>query len=467
MTLQAQIVLVVVMPIATYFLFARYPTRTALLMTFLGAYLFLPRRTGFVLPLLPDFTEMTAVSYVALIAILLFDGGKLRQYQWHWLDLPLLIWCVVPLGSSLINGLGFYDGLGDCFKHLMVWGVPYGLGRLYLNSLTGMKEFALLWLKGALIYVPLCLWEVRMSPQLHNQLYGFFAHNSGVLQALRSFGLWRPMVFMNHGLFVASFMFSASLLALWLWQSGSVTQIWGQPIRLHVVVLFLTFLLLQSANTYFYMFLAIAILIFGKFLKTNIPVLMVATGIFIYLVIASTGNFDGSGLVDWIAQNMSAERANSLGFRFDQEVNLIAHAQKQWLWGWGGWARNEPELYTLWGSRIRVVIDSFWIIAFGVNGILGLVSIYTTLVLPGVLLMTLRYPARLWFYPQVGPAIALSVCSLFVAIDSLFNAAVNPLNTLVLGGVVGLVIQASDSLDVKGANPVSSFPSARRLHPRG
>jgi len=170
MTLQAQIVLVVVMPIATYFLFARYPTRTALLMTFLGAYLFLPRRTGFVLPLLPDFTEMTAVSYVVLIAILLFDGGKLRQYQWHWLDLPLLIWCVVPLGSSLINGLGFYDGLGDCFKHLMVWGVPYGLGRLYLNSLTGMKEFALLWLKGALIYVPLCLWEVRMSPQLHNQL---------------------------------------------------------------------------------------------------------------------------------------------------------------------------------------------------------------------------------------------------------------------------------------------------------
>jgi hypothetical protein len=275
------------------------------------------------------------------------------------------------------------------------------------------------------------------------------------------------MVFMNHGLFVASFVFGASLLALWLWQSGSVKQIWGQPIRLHVVILFLTFLLLQSANTYSYMFLAIAILIFGKFLKTNIPVLLTAAGILIYLVIASTGNFDGSGLVDWIAQNISAERAHSLGFRFDQEVNLIAHAQKQWLWGWGGWGRNEPELYTLWGSRIRVVIDSFWIIAFGVNGILGLVSIYTTLILPSVLLITLRYPTRLWFYPQVGPAIALSVYSLFVAIDSLFNAAVNPLNTLVLGGVVGLVIQTSDSLEVKGAKPASSFSSARRLHPRG
>ena len=56
---------------------------------------------------------------------------------------------------------------------------------------------------GGLIYVPLCLFEVRMSPQLHNMVYGFAQHSFG--QTVRGGG-WRPMVFMQHGLAVGLFM---------------------------------------------------------------------------------------------------------------------------------------------------------------------------------------------------------------------------------------------------------------------
>ncbi|MBJ7900223.1 MAG: O-antigen ligase domain-containing protein [Cyanobacteria bacterium RI_101] len=467
MPLFAQFVLVALLPAVAYAVFRRYPSRTAILLLFIGGYLFLPRTVGFHLPLIPNYAGMVAVCYVILIGTLLFDARRFARYRPHWIDALMVAWCSAGMWSSLTNDLGFYDGLNATLNNITFWGLPYLLGRLYLNSLAAMKEAAVILVKGALIYVPFCLWEIKMSPQFHKLLYGAYAHGSGVAQARRSFGLWRPMVFMDHGLLVAMFMFSAALTALWLWQSGSVKEIWGQPIKTHAIILSVTLIAIQSANTYIYLLAGGAILLILKSWKTKIPVLLLLGLVVFYLFLATTGRFNGDGIVNWIAQNISVDRANSLGFRFKEEVKLIAHAQQQWLFGWGGWNRNRPEIYASWGGAIKTVTDSLWIITFGVNGLFGLITLYGTFLSSLILLFAWRYPPRLWFHPQVAPTIALGLCVVFFVFDSLLNAPIFPGFLLITGGVTSIVARDAEVSSQSKTPTSSAIPFPRALHPRG
>ena len=86
---------------------------------------------------------------------------------------------------------------------------------------------------GGLIYVPFALLEVRISPQLHIWLYGFFPHD--FKQMMRD-GSFRPTVFMEHALTLAQFMAAATLAAWWLWSTGTIRRVtlhrWWQPVSL-------------------------------------------------------------------------------------------------------------------------------------------------------------------------------------------------------------------------------------------
>ncbi len=86
-------------------LFAVMPPRRAVIASFVGAWLFLPL-VGYALPGLPDYTKMSATCYGVLLGMLLFDGARLFQFRPSWIDLPIVVWCLVPLASSISNGLG-------------------------------------------------------------------------------------------------------------------------------------------------------------------------------------------------------------------------------------------------------------------------------------------------------------------------------------------------------------------------
>ncbi|MBV5327317.1 MAG: hypothetical protein JZU65_06720, partial [Chlorobium sp.] len=83
------------------------------------------------------------------------------------------------------------------------WGVPFLAGRIYFKDESTIKDLHRGIIIGGLIYMVLCLYEIRMSPQLNNMLYGFFPHSW--VQHLR-YGGFRPIVFMQHGLMVALWM---------------------------------------------------------------------------------------------------------------------------------------------------------------------------------------------------------------------------------------------------------------------
>lgn len=438
MTPQAQLVLIIWFPIILY-LFKRYPPRQAVILSFLGGLLFLPQRTGFALPLIPDYQGMVATCYGIAISLFIQDADRLKQFKLTWLDLPMLIWCICPFFSSVTNALGAYDGVNESITQTVIWGLPYILGKLYFNNLAGLTALAKNIVKAGLIYVPLCLWEGIMSPNLHLIVYGYYAHPSGISQAIR-YGGYRPNVFMQHGLMVGMWMMTVALVAIWLWQSKTMTKVWGYSISILIPIFIFTVIWVRSTGAYGYFFFGIIILVFAKFLKNNFPLLILIFGIFLFVHTNVTGTFQGEAILNTMAERgVNEERLQSLQFRWENEEILSEKARERILFGWGGWNRNRIYEENWLGEIEDVsVTDSLWIIAFGIRGVVGLYSLTLALLLPP-LLFCVKYPAKIWFHPQVASAAVLSVCLCLFMLDSVINNMYNPLFPLISGGLAGLV----------------------------
>jgi len=420
---------------AVFYLFTQFPTQRALVVAFIAAWLFLPLGE-FPLPGLPDYTKMSATCYGIMLATAVYDFERFNSFKFGWLDVPMLVWCLCPFVSSLANDLGPYDGLSAALDQTVTWGLPYFLGRIYLNNLKGMRELAIGMMIGGLVYVPLCLAETRLGPQLHQWIYGF---NQTVNWALvLRYGGYRPTVFMETGLMVGMWMMAATLIAIWLWHTKAIRDIWGYPASWLVGLLVVTVVLVKSTGAYFYLLIGVLFLFAGQYLGTAVPVFLLMFGMCYYVYNGVTGNISSKDIVPIITQATNAERAQSFEFRLDNEEMLSKKAREKIIFGWGGWGRSR--VYDETGKDISVT-DSLWIIAFGENGLVGLVSLTASMLLPVGSLFILRYPPRLWAHPKVAPVVAVAMVLMLFMMDCILNAMLNPVFTLSSGGIAGLVLK--------------------------
>ncbi len=158
---------------------------------------------------------------------------------------PAAVFMVVPFASSMSNGLGAYDGFSAIVWQLITWGIPYSIGRCVFRTKRHVADLVDSIILCGLLYVPLCLWEVKMSPQLHTQVYGFHQHSFA--QSMRGGG-WRPVVFMQHGLQVALWMCGCLVLCFSEWFVGQ-RKFFGKFSMIGIIVLMLgTFVLLKSVG---------------------------------------------------------------------------------------------------------------------------------------------------------------------------------------------------------------------------
>lgn len=146
-----------------FYLFMRFPPQRAVITSFIIAWLFLPQ-AKFPLPGLPDYTKMSATCYGILLATVVYDAARLTSFRFGWLDIPMLIWCLCPIPSSLTNDLGLYDGVSSARAQTVAWGLPYFLGRLYLSNLEGLRQLAIGIFSGGVVYIPFCLVENITGP---------------------------------------------------------------------------------------------------------------------------------------------------------------------------------------------------------------------------------------------------------------------------------------------------------------
>ena len=243
-----QLVLFIWLPVVAAF-FAFLPPRRAVVVSFVTAWLALPN-ISFPLSGLPDYTKMSATVAIVLLCMLIFDQGRLFAFRPRWYDLPMVVWCLSMFVSSMTNGLGPYEGIAATLDQLVPWGFPYLIGRCYFTDLDGVRELALGIVIGGLVYVPLCLFEIRMSPILESWVYGIIH-----FEPLR-FGGYRPKVFLSSGLELGMWMTNSTLICYQLWACGSVKTIRGIGLGKLLLAIIVTSVLCKSTG-------AIALLVVG------------------------------------------------------------------------------------------------------------------------------------------------------------------------------------------------------------
>lgn len=429
-------------PLVVLFGFATLRPRTAIIWAFIGAWLFLPQ-SGIEISGLPNYTKVTATSGSVLLGLLLFDPGRLFGLRPRWYDLPMALVCLVPLASSLSNGLGLYDGASASATAIATWGVPYLIGRACLTDLEGLRELTLGLVVGGLLYVPLCLFEIRFSPQLHTMVYGYHQHSFA--QTIR-FGGYRPTVFLPHGLAVGLWMGGATVAGYWLWASGALKRIWGQPFGIILLVLAATAVLCKSIGALVLAALGLAVWpILGRLALARIVLLALLLISPLFITTRIVGLWSGEEFVNLSRSAFGDERAQSLEFRIQHEEKLVSKAIERPILGWGGWGRSR--IYDEQGWDISVT-DSLWIIKLGTEGLAGMTAIMATLLLPLILLWR-RCPLKTWRRPEVAPAAVLAILIALYMVDCLFNAMLNPIYLLAAGGLMGLNVRRTGQSDAE------------------
>ena len=435
---------------AILFLFKRFPAQRAVIMVFVAATLFLPEAV-YLFPVVKDFDKVTATSYGALLATSMYYSGRFSTFKLSWLDLPMLIWCLSVIPSQITNDL---SPVSPTIVQVMTWGVPYFLGRIYLSDLVGLRQLAIGVFAGGLLYVPLCLFEIRFSPNLHRLVYGFAARED-FSQTIR-YGGYRPTVFMQHGLSVGLWMMAATLISFWLWRTGVIKKFWNMPISWLAAALLVTFVLDKSTGAYIYLVLGVIILFIGKQFRTALLLFLLVAAISTYLYMGVTGSlYTDPHVISFVAsanESGDSDRSQSLAFRIQNEEILSEKARQKMIFGWGASGGNRVQDAE---GKDLAVTDSLWIIAFGKQGVVGLVSFVASLLLPAVSLFVLRYPARSWSNPKVAPAVALAVVLVLYMLDSSLNAMISGVFPLACGGITGLVQKEPENKKVTGQRPTT------------
>lgn len=441
------------------FLFSRFQKqpRHGVIIGYLFVWMFLPWHE-YALPGPFNYNKHSAGAYGILLGTLIFQPGIFKNFRVSAWDLPIIVWCLVPFFTSISNGLGAYDGVSSVIGRLTMWGFPYVLGRIYFNSRPALEDLAIGFFLGALVYMPLCWYEIVMSPRLHRIVYGFHPHSFG--QAKRAGG-WRPVVFTQHGLMNSMFMVTGTLSAFTLVFSGRISARFPSQKTLFLLglaLLLITIPLLKSVGALFLMLLGIGALFFT--LKTRSPLaLIILAGLpLLYAGLRATNTWDGQNLIDAAGRMADSERTGSLEYRINNETILVEHAWQRPLLGWGEWGRsfvrNEE-------GEIISVPDGLWILAFGRSGFIGLISLLLLFFIPPLLFLK-KFPPSGWTTPESRAILALPLLLILFALDNLMNDMFNPLMVILAGAITGMHIDPARGEDHSG--PLS--PPDPKAYPR-
>ncbi len=425
-------------------MFLMLPPRRAVVIAFIAAWLFLPVPVpdSLIIRGLPELDKMTVTCLAVLLGTALFDKNRLLSFRLKRFDVPMILWCLVPLFSSLTNtdvtiynhpaiSNPIYDGLSEALRQSVTWGLPYLIGRVYFNNLTALRELAIGIFIGGLVYIPLCIFELKMSPQLHFLAYGQHPHVD-FRQGVR-YGGYRPTVFMAHGLMVALWMASATLVGWWMWFSGALKNLSGAPVALLAVPLLLVTVASKSVASILLMGGGLGLLYLATKSRARWPIIAVIAVAPCYMAVRATGLWDGVSLINYVTVITGENRAESLQVRFINENLLSQRALEKPVFGWAGWGRSR--VYDRYGKDISIT-DGQWVIALGQHGLVGLAAFTGALLLP-VWLTLKRFPIRLWAHRSVAPASALAMVLVIYMIDNLLNAMINPVFMLVAGALAG------------------------------
>ena len=367
-------------PIVCAVLFSRLPLAKAAIWSLLGAYFLLPSALDIDVPGLPSLDKMSITALATLLLCWIYGGQAPRPRRSIMLYLFAAGFIISPILTSFTNSYelstggksipGFYPltGLKFAGRNLLLL-VPMYIGSRFLSTDHARSALLKAMPAVALVYSLPMLFEIRMSPQLHRWVYGYFPHES-FAQQIRGGG-FRPVVFLNHGLAVATFVALALLATLIVLRMRG--RIFGQAPALAAAYLSGLLILCKSLGPVIYAVLFAPVIMFLR-PRTWIKIACAASLFVCAYPFLRTHQLSPLEPISKLASAVSADRLASFQARLNNEDELLAKAnQKPWL-GWGGWGRNR--IFDKWTGQDISVTDGGWIIYYGVFGWLGYLSLF-------------------------------------------------------------------------------------------
>ena len=356
-------------PFISLIFYKRLPVINATFWTIVGGFLILPVKVAIDFPLIPPLNKESIPAIAALIGCKYIKKIKINFFpkqgleKWFILGLITLPFITMLNNQESINfipGLTFLDSLSSSLRLYLVL-LPLILGMQIIKTYEDQLLLFRLLVVACLFYSLLILYEIRMSPQLHTTIYGFFPHS--FLQQFRAGG-FRAVVFLGHGLTVSMFIAVALGAATILLRSK--VKLFGLSSWLFIVYLFLVLILNKSIGA-----LLLGLLLFTAvaWMPVNIikrVSILLAFIVLLYPLLSIFDYFPHEMLIE-MANNYDPARGGSLAFRFYHENLLLEHAQQKLFFGWGGWGRNRLE---------DSVTDGNWIIILGVLGLIGFLLLF-------------------------------------------------------------------------------------------
>ena len=326
-------------PFIVLVMFAVLPSRLAAACSVIGAWLFLPPYSLGIAGL-PDYSKSTAATIGLALATLIFLPDRLLAFRPRWFDLPMCLFCLSGIVTSLLNGLGLYDGLSDALNQTVIWGMPYFFGRFYFGDLASLGQMTTAIVGGGLCYVPLCHFEMRMMTSIMMRIYGIGRWAAGT--GLRMGG-YRPNVFFSTGLELGLWMTAASLAGWWLWRCSALKKIgplaFG-PIPL--LILLVTTILCRSTGAILLLVCGMCLLWLSDRYRTRLLLVALLLAGPLYVGTRTSRLWSGQQAVDIANTFLSPLHAGSLGHRFKCEDLLITKAVQRPMFGWGAGGAARP-----------------------------------------------------------------------------------------------------------------------------
>lgn len=433
-------------PIVAILLFTWFPKYKATILCYLLAILYLPAANGVVVLGLPHLTRRTLPGLGVLIAALVLNrrpwqGVKVDSAaKWAFgiiavSDVLRVLANRDPMvfPNTVIPAMAPHAILSFWIEDLVQLALPFYVGIAFGKDVERLKLMLRTWLAAGLVYMVFAATEVRMSPQVHTMVYGYFQHS--FIQMMRAGG-FRPIVFMEHGLEVALFVSTCLLLTVVSRRLG--VRVWGWPPLVPLLVFSLMLVLCKSMAALMYGVLGLALLyLTGPGIQA-----LVARGLaLIVLTVPLTRLFEWiptDSLVDIAYSLGGPERAGSLWFRLANEDMMLQKASDRLFTGWGGFGRIQG--YDQYGTLLTTV-DGSWVIELVSGGLPRYLGVFGLLTWPIIRAASVLKRVR---HKELRCTLGgLSLVSAFMVLDLVPNSFFNYLAPLVCGALVGTYQRAA------------------------
>lgn len=373
-------------PIVTFALFANLRPGPALIWSLLGGYLLLPVNTAFDFAGIPALDKDSIVNLSVFAAALIYLGARSSSFpkEW-WVKTLLAIYVLSPLltyyynrdflvfGDIALPGMRPYDAFSS-ISYRIIDVLPFLLAYNILNTARAQQDLLRIMAITLVGYSVLMLIEVRLSPQFHNWVYGFFPHSW--VQQVRD-GAFRPVVFLGHGLEVA--IFSALAIIAMAYFAKTNKKVLGVSARLWLLYLLVVLILCRSLGALILTLGALGVLTALRSKQVAFICAFSALAVLIYPAMRGANLVPIQALGDQVSA-LSKERAASLQTRIDNENALLERANERPVFGWGGYGRNRVR--DEFSGNDLSITDGEWIIVIGQSGWLGYVGAFGLLCIP-------------------------------------------------------------------------------------